>query len=109
MKPDRFTAPGLWVETNRDWDGRYWVAWIPHVSRGFSDSKQLLRWVKWPTKTPTGDALRAWIAERLQADEEREKPVPHEGLSPGAKATGFGPETHGDDEVDPVVGTKTII
>ena len=64
MKTERFFAPGLWVERQRrKGEPVVYVAWQPSVSQGFSDTAELLRWLKWPAGTPTGDALRQWLKE----------------------------------------------
>lgn len=61
MKTEHFRATSLRVEAQRTDNGWTFTAWRPNVSQGFADSASLLRWCKWPTKTPTGDALRQWL------------------------------------------------
>jgi hypothetical protein len=59
---DTFIAKGLRVERRHDrWNGTSYMAWRPHVSMLFTDTKELLRFIAWPRKTPTGDALREWL------------------------------------------------
>ena len=113
MKREAFVAGGLRIETARDWDGRWFIAWKPHVSQYFRDPKVMLRWVAWPVKTPTGDSLRSWIASLTAADAERKTTASVvEGSAPNLSqevlATGFGPECHLD-ESDPNHNTRTII
>lgn len=72
MKREVFEAKGLRIETSLDWNGRWFIAWKPHASQAFRDPKELLRWVQWPVKTPTGDSLRSWLASLAAADEEKE-------------------------------------
>jgi len=120
MKRERLHARGLCIETGRDWNGRWFIAWKPDVSQLFRDTRVMLRWLAWPVKTPTGDSIRSWIASLEAADQERvsEKPQPltseplMEGtslsLSQELLATGFGPECHLD-ETDPNHNTRTII
>ena len=43
--------------------GFYYLAWQPLTSCICKDSKQLLKFCKWPASTPTGKRLREWIAE----------------------------------------------
>lgn len=43
--------------------GFYYLAWQPLQSCICKDSKQLLKFCKWPASTPTGKRLREWIAE----------------------------------------------
>ena len=61
-RSEYFQAATLRIEAQRDGDRWLFTAWRPHVSQGFTDSRSLLRWAKWPTKTPTGDSLRQWLA-----------------------------------------------
>lgn len=102
MASEKFEHPGVWINTDRDWNGRYYVAWKPHKSAIFRDSKELLKWLKWPPKTPTGDALREWV-KRLEDDDEakRKKPRPVSMLPPLTDGT--------LDDADPNHNTKTII
>ena len=64
MKTQRFKSPGVWVELQqRMGEPITYVAWKPCVSQGFNSAAELLRWLKWPSGTPTGDALREWLKE----------------------------------------------
>lgn len=52
----------------------------------------ILRHVKWPKGTPTGDALREWLTSF-----EKENPTTNPELDVvRLKAEGFGPEVHDD-------------
>lgn len=109
MKAEQFRAPGVWVERQllREGPSPVFVAWKPHVSQMFYSRRSLLRFVAWPAKTPTGDALRAWL------DSFEQQPSPaaatsEQQLSPDLQATGFGPECHLD-ETDPNHNTRTVI
>lgn len=98
MPPDVFLAKGLRVERRHDrWNGVSYLAWRPHVSMLFTDRKELLRFIAWPPKTPTGDALRSW----LNGPTAKPEPSPE---APPAEASGFGP-----DPDDPTHNTRTII
>ena len=70
-------------------------------ARLFTEHKALLRWVKWPSKTPTGDALREWLAS---FEQKQDAPAPELDMAQ-IKAEGFGPEAHDD---DPTANTKMI-
>ena len=95
MAADTFLAQGLRIERRHDrWNGTSYMAWRPHVSMLFTDTKELLAFIGWPRKTPTGDALREW----LNATPE---PVP---TQPEAAISGFGP-----DPEDPKHQTRTIV
>jgi hypothetical protein len=107
-KAQLFTGPSLRIESRRDHNGRTYTAWKPHVSMWFNERKALLRWLAWPPKTPTGDALRAWLDDLDAADQQRQQPMP-DGLSAEQIATGFGPEVHSLDDSDPQFQTRTVI
>ena len=94
---DTFTAGGLRIERRHDrWNGTSYMAWKPHVSMLFTDTKELLRFIGWPRKTPTGDALREWLTGSSGA--------PPPTVPDAADASGFGP-----DPDDPNANTRTII
>lgn len=64
--PDEFVVPGaLKIERVKfsGYGGFYYLAWQPLMSCVCKDSKQLLKFCKWPASTPTGKRLREWIAE----------------------------------------------
>jgi len=64
--PDEFVVPGaLKIERVKfsGYGGFYYLAWQPLMSCICKDSKQLLKFCKWPASTPTGKQLREWIAE----------------------------------------------
>jgi len=73
------------------------------TSRPFTNPKELLNWVKWPKGTPTGDALREWLAA---FDKKPETSAPETDFAERIKAEGFGPEAHDD---DPTANTKMVI
>jgi hypothetical protein len=92
---DTFTARGLRIERRHDrWNGTSYMAWKPDVSMLFTDVKELLAFIAWPRKTPTGDALREWL--NLKPAEP--------ALTADPEASGFGP-----DPDDPNANTRTII
>jgi hypothetical protein len=93
---DTFAAGGLRVVRRHDrWNGVSYMAWRPHVSMLFTDPKELLRFIAWPAKTPTGEALREWLKVKPA------QPVP---AAPATDASGFGP-----DPDDPNHNTRTVI
>lgn len=63
MKLERFVAGQLWIERTKQREGPPFVytCWSGRTSRLFTDRKALLKFVKWPSKTPTGDSLRQWL------------------------------------------------
>ena len=71
-------------------------------ARPFTDPKAILKWVKWPKGTPTGDALREWLAS---FDKKPQAPAPETALTERIKAESWGPEAHDD---DPTANTKMV-
>ena len=105
MKSERFTAGQLWIERNRRREGPPVVYTVlsGKSARPFTDPKAILKWVKWPKGTPTGDALREWLAS---FDQKPQTPAPETDLAKRIKAESWGPEAH--DPEDPVSGTKMV-
>ena len=71
-------------------------------ARPFTDAKAILKWVKWPKGTPTGDALREWLAS---FDQKQEAAAPELDMAK-IKAEGFGPEAHDEKTIDPITGQE---
>ena len=93
MKPDYFTAGGLWIERRRNREGPVvtYTIWKPHTSRIFTDTKKALKFIAWPKGTPTGDDLRDWFASFADKDA---KAKPTTVSKDQIAAEGFGPEAH---------------
>ena len=101
---DRFVAGQLLIERNRRREGPPIVYTVMSgtSARPFTDTKAILKWVKWPKGTPTGDALREWLASF-----EQKQDAPAQELDMAQiKAEGFGPEAHDD---DPTANTKMVV
>jgi hypothetical protein len=104
MKSERFTAgKELWIERNRRREGPpvVYTVMSGKTARLFTDHKAILKWVKWPKSTPTGDALREWLAS---FEQKPQTPAPELDMAK-IKAEGFGPEAHDE---DPTAHTKMI-
>jgi len=71
-------------------------------ARPFTDTKAILKWVKWPKGTPTGDALREWLAS---FEQKPQAPAPELDMAK-IKAEGFGPEAHDEKAIDPITGEE---
>jgi len=101
---DRFVAGQLWIERNRRREGPpiVYTVMSGNSARPFTDTKAILKWVKWPKGTPTGDALREWLAS---FEQKQEAPAPEANFAERIKAEGFGPEAHDD---DPTANTKMV-
>ena len=63
MKSERFTAGQLWVEATKHREGPplVYVCRSGKSSMLFTDPAALLKFVRWPKSTPTGQALREWL------------------------------------------------
>lgn len=113
-KRDRLhLSPYQTIETGRDWNGRYFIAYSGGASVFIRDLKELRRFLKVPKGIPSREALDSWFASLEAMDAEkakrREQVSTEEGLSEELLATGFGPEVHALDESDPNYATKTVI
>ena len=99
---DRFVAGQLFIERNRRREGPpvVYTVMAGNSARPFTDTKAILKWVKWPKGTPTGDALREWLAS---FDQKQETPAPELDMAQ-IKAEGFGPEAHDEKTIDPITG-----
>ena len=71
MKCDAFTSKGLLIKTSIDASGRWFVVWKSDASVYVRTRKEVLKFVDWPIKTPTGDSLRAWLDQLDAIDRER--------------------------------------
>jgi hypothetical protein len=96
MKRETFIRPGINIQTWND-GVRNYCCWKPSTSVFCANRSEVLRFMAWPAKTPTGDALRAWLTEIEEADAVRKtasrEPQPDLPLSDELLATGWGPET----------------
>lgn len=100
------------VETSRDWNGRYYIAYSSGSSVFLRDTQELRKFLRLPKGIPSREAFDVWLAELKAMDAERREPTRPEGISDEVRATGFGPEAHGDPsdpEDDPTANTRTII
>ena len=104
MKSERFAAGSLFIERTRMREGPpvIYICKSGYTCKSFTDTKQLLAFIKWPASTPTGAAIRDWLAS---FDKKPQAPAPELDMAK-IKTEGFGPEAH--DPEDPVAGTKMI-
>ena len=103
MKSERFTAGQLFIERTKHREGPPIVYTVSNglTSRLFTDNKRMLEFIRWPKGTPTGQAIREWLAS---FDEKPQAPAPELDMAK-IKAEGFGPEAHDD---DPTANTKMV-
>ena len=75
MKSERFTAGQLFIERTKHREGPPVVYTVlsGRTAMLFTDTKKILRFIKWPKGTPTGDSLREWLAS---FDQKPEAPAP---------------------------------
>ena len=95
------------IETSKDWNGRYFIAYSGNASIYVRDVKELLRFLRIPKSIPMRAALESWLESLADMDAQRQDSK-KEGLSQEAIATGFGPEVHGLDESDPQFQTRMV-
>ncbi len=72
------------------------------TSKSFTDTKQLLAFIRWPKSTPTGAAIRDWLAS---FEQKTETPSPELDMAK-VQREGFGPEAH--DPEDPTANVKMV-
>tara|TARA_Y100000015_G_scaffold3309_1_gene3063 strand:- start:294 stop:608 length:315 start_codon:yes stop_codon:yes gene_type:complete len=103
MKSERFTAGSLFIERTRMREGPpvVYICKSGYTSKTFTDTKQLLAFIKWPASTPTGAAIRDWLAS---FDKKQDAPAPELDMTK-VQREGFGPEAHDD---DPTANTKMV-
>jgi hypothetical protein len=109
VKREVFQTRGLLIETAVDFNGRYWIAWKPHVSCWFRVRADLMRWCGYPTQTPTRASLLSWLDSLEAADAAKGKPANLEQDDALLKETGFGPEVFEGEEEDPALSTKMVL
>ena len=104
MKSERFTAGSLFIARTRMREGPpvVYICKSGHTSKSFTDTKELPACIRWPKSTPTGTAIREWLAS---FDKKQDAPAPKLDMAK-VQREGFGPEAH--DPEDPVAGTKMI-
>ena len=92
MKSERFVAGQLWIERKKNREGPpiSYTVLKGFSSMGFTSSSEVLKFIRWPKGTPTGDAVREWLAG---FDDSAESFVQALDMDQIAKE-GFGPEAH---------------
>ena len=110
--PAEFKVPGSLMihrQVVREGPSPQWTMWRPHTSQAVCGESPetfnaILKFAKWPPKTPTGERLRDWLVEWGHVRRNRAA-LPQ--ISAEIVATGFGPEAHLD-ESDPNHNTRMI-
>ena len=109
MRPEVFQRPGILIERHRLREGPpvHYVCWKPGTSCFRADRLSVIKWFSWSKGTPTGDAMREWLDQFVEADAALQAKV-GTGIETDMdriKAEGFGPEAF----EEPNDNTKTII
>lgn len=65
------------LETSRDHNGRYWIAYSGGASVFVRDESELRRFLKLPKGLPMREALESWLASLADQDAQR-KGAPEE-------------------------------
>ena len=104
MKSERFTAGQLFIERTKHREGPPIVYTVSNglTSRLFTDNKRMLEFIRWPKSTPTGMAIREWLAS---FEQKQDAPAPELDMAQ-VQREGFGPECH--DPEDPTANTKMV-
>lgn len=96
------------VETGRDWNGRYFIAYSSGASLFIRDPKELRRFLKIAKGLPMRESLDSWLASLADMDAKRKgADQAPERLS--QIETSFDPLAHQLDESDPNHQTRTVI
>jgi hypothetical protein len=96
------------VETGRDWNGRYFIAYSSGASLFIRDVTDLRRFLKIPKGLPMRESLDSWLASLADMDAKRKgADQAPERLS--HVDTSFDPLAHQLDESDPNHQTRTVI
>jgi len=80
MKPDYFTAGGLWIERRRNKEGPpvTYTVWKPNTARIFTDVKKAIKFAAYPASTPTGQELREWFKSFDVKVPQQKEPEPND-------------------------------
>ena len=110
MKRERLhLSQHQFIETGRDFNGRFWIGYSSGASRFFRDAKELRRFLKLTMGgIPSRASFDSWIASLEAADAARGTAE----VAPVGDANvegSFDPLAHALDESDPNHNTRTVI
>ena len=95
------------IETGRDWSGRFFIAYSGGASVFIRDIKELRRFLRIPRSIPMRASLESWLESLADMDAQKEKVA---GPVGDANVEGsWDPQAHGLDESDPQFQTRTVI
>jgi hypothetical protein len=96
------------VETGRDYNGRYFIAYSSGASVFVRDVKELRRFLSIAKGLPMRESLDSWLSGLADMDAKRKGDVPAPVGDANVEGS-FDPLAHGLDESDPQFNTKTVI
>jgi hypothetical protein len=96
------------IETSRDHNGRYFIAYSGGASVFIREIAELRRFMKLPKSIPMRESLESWLASLADMDAKRRGDVPAP-LGDAQVEGSFDPLAHALDESDPQFNTKTVI
>jgi hypothetical protein len=91
------------VESSRDFNGRFYIAYSKGASVFIRDIAELRRFLKIPKSIPMRETLESWLTSLADMDAQKKTPKPAEV---NLQQT-WGPEAHADEE-DPTASCKMI-
>lgn len=72
MKRERLhLGPRTTIETSRDWNGRFFIAYTKDASVFLRSPSDVRRWLRLPAKIPSREAFDSWIASLEAADQQQ--------------------------------------
>jgi hypothetical protein len=106
MKRDRLVlSQRQSIETSKDWNGRYFIAYSDNASIYVRDVKELRRFLKIPRSIPMRASLESWLESLADMDAQKEAPKPAEV---NLQQT-WDPLADGLDQSDPQFQTRSVI
>lgn len=109
MKRDKLRlSQHQFIETSRDHNGRYFIAYSGGASVFIREIAELRRFINLPKSIPMRESLESWLASLADMDAKRRGDVPAP-LGDAQVEGSFDPLAHALDESDPQFNTKTVI
>jgi hypothetical protein len=94
------------VETSRDWNGRYFIAYSGGASVFIRDIAELRRFLKIPKSIPMRESLESWLASLADMDAKKKGPAQEPVIGVPVEGS-WDPQAH--EEEDPALSTKMVI
>jgi hypothetical protein len=108
MKRDRLVlSQSQSIETGRDWNGRFFIAYSSGASVFIRDITELRRFLKIPKSIPMRASLDSWLESLADMDAQRKEKVA-EPVGDANVEGSWDPQAHGLDESDPQFQTRMI-